>query len=229
MEIDAHRQVTAVLTLPLDYRPRQSPALILAHSAGSDKDDPLFRFLHLFLAARGFLTVRFDFPYRIAGRRLPDREDVLEATFRRVLAHVVEHPTLAPGAVFLGGKSLGGRMATHLAAKGTRVRGLVLLAYPLQPPGRPDRRRDEHLPRLGAPALFLSGTRDALAPRPLLESTISRLPDATLHWLEQGDHSFRVPRSSGLADEDVHRRVSEIVADWMDHVLSRPQPPPGSL
>ena len=222
--VDDKRQVAAVLTVPPRFLRGHTPALILAHSSGADKDDPLFRYLHVFLAARGFLTVRFNFPYRQENRKLPDREDVLEATFRRVMEHVRVHPRWAPGPLFAGGKSLGGRMATHLAAQGAEVRGLVLLAYPLQPPGRPDKRRDQHLTSLGAPVLFMSGTRDALAPRAILEATVARVPRSTMRWLEQGDHSFRVPRSTGLAAEDVHRRVCETVADWMDEVLAAPPP-----
>ena len=127
--------------------------MILAHGAGTDMSNPLLVAFHEGLAKCGFLTVRFNFPYKERGGRAPDRKPVLEACFRGVIDQVCAD--YRPAQIVIGGKSLGGRMASHLAAGDLAVDGLVFLGYPLHPSGKPDRLRTAHLSSIVAPMLFL--------------------------------------------------------------------------
>lgn len=219
--------VTGVLKVPRGFVPGETSAIVLAHGAGGGVDDPMLTFVQSYLVGRGFLTLGFNFPYREAGRRAPDREGLLEATVRSALEYVRHHPTLRPGRIFIGGKSMGGRMASHLAASDADLAcGLVLLAYPLHAPGRPDRVRDRHLAAISMPTLFVSGTRDALAPLPSLRDVVSKMPRATVSEVAGGDHSFKVLKRSGRSDEDVWCEVSEVVAGWLEPLVLAPAAPP---
>ncbi|HLK12787.1 MAG TPA: alpha/beta family hydrolase [Candidatus Binatia bacterium] len=194
--------VPAEVTLPRGFRPRTTPAVVLAPGAGSDLAHPFLATLAGGLGAAGYVAVRFDFPYRAAGRRRPDPAPVLERCWAAVLAAVIADPALAPPWVAIGGRSLGGRIASHLAAAGlpAAVRALVLLGYPLHPAGRPAALRAAHLPAIRIPTLFVKGTRDALAPLERLEPVVARMPAAALHVVDGADHGFHVPRRSGRTD-----------------------------
>jgi predicted alpha/beta-hydrolase family hydrolase len=160
------------------------------------------------LASRGIAVVRFNFPYAEAGRRIPDPQPRLEACFRAVASAVnQEIPSL-----FLGGKSMGGRIASHIVANGFTVRGLIFFGYPLHPPGKPDRLRDAHLKRISAPMLFLQGTRDSFATPELLHRTVTSLETAKLVEIEGGDHSFKV---TGRAPADVMAELIDAAAQFI--------------
>jgi predicted alpha/beta-hydrolase family hydrolase len=182
--------------------------LILGHGASYDMNARFLIDIADALALRGIAVVRFNFPYAEAGRRIPDPQPRLEACFRAV-ANVVseEIPKL-----FLGGKSMGGRIASHIVADGFPARGLVFFGYPLHPPGKPDRLRDAHLRRIGAPMLFLQGTRDSFATPELLRQTVSSLETARLVEIEGGDHSFKVP---GRAPADVMMELIDAAAQFI--------------
>ena len=137
-------------------------ALILAHGAGAGQLHPFMAAYAQALASAGLDVVTFNFPYMDQKRRLPDRAPVLEQCYRHVIETVSREVASAGRALFIGGKSMGGRIATHVAAADANLplTGLVLLGYPLHPPGRPDKRRDAHLPHVGRPALFVQGSRD---------------------------------------------------------------------
>jgi predicted alpha/beta-hydrolase family hydrolase len=176
--------------------------------------NPLLVALHEGLADRGFLTVRFNFPYKERGRRAPDRAPVLEACFRGVVDQV--RAEYRPAHVFIGGKSLGGRMASHLAAAGLAVDGLVFLGYPLHPSGKPDQLRTAHLSRITAPMLFFAGTRDPLCNLDLLRSSLAPLAaSTTMHVIQDGDHSFKVLRRTGRSAEAVQQELVVISTDWI--------------
>jgi predicted alpha/beta-hydrolase family hydrolase len=182
--------------------------LVVGHGAGSPARAPFLAGFCAAAAELGLGTLRFDFPYMAAGRRAPDRAPVLVESVRSAVAAAADIAGGLP--VLAGGKSMGGRMASMAAAEGDLpVAGLVFLGYPLHPPGRPERLRDEHLARVDVPMLFLQGTRDALARIDLLRPVVERLgPRAELVEVEGADHSFRRaggPRDaaaigSGLAD-----------------------------
>lgn len=177
--------------------PRLDTTVILAHGAGTDMHHPFLVQFADGLAARGVATVRFNFPYTDQGKRAPDRAPVLEACWRAVLDAVRVDAHLGSGRVVIGGKSMGGRMASHIAAHGATVDGLLFLGYPLHPAGQPHKLRAAHLASIAAPMLFLTGTRDALCPLEQLRPVLAPLPQATLHVVEDGDHSFAVRKRSG--------------------------------
>jgi hypothetical protein len=186
----------------------------LGHGAGGDRKTPLLARLASALAASGRGALLYNFPYTDAGRRVPDPPDVLEMTARAVAEHA--RGPLGARRVVLGGKSMGGRIASQAVAKGASADGLLFLGYPLHPPGRTETRRDRHLPKVGVPMLFVQGTRDAFARWDLIEALIERLGEAaTLHRIEDGDHSFRVPKRTGRTAADVEGEVFEAALRWL--------------
>jgi predicted alpha/beta-hydrolase family hydrolase len=169
-------------------------AIILGHGAGQGMNSPFMNYFHTELAGRGILSVKFNFDYMEEGRKAPDRQPKLQARYRDVIQHVALE--YSPKNIVIGGKSMGGRVASYVAADTPEVTGLVFLGYPLHPPGKSDQMRDAHLYALNKPMLFLSGTKDDFAERPLLEEVIRKIgARATLHWVEGGDHSLQVKRS----------------------------------
>lgn len=183
------------------------------------------------LAARGITVATFDFPYITAGRGVPDKPPVLEAHWRKVLDEVRGRADFARLPLFIGGKSMGGRMATQLAAAEPElpVAGLVLLGYPLHPPGQPQKRRDAHLASIHKPMLVIQGSRDTFGTpdelRPILDALA---PPASLHVVEGGDHSFKVSRSADR-QAAIDAAVRRTAADWMRAVMqsssANPTPP----
>ena len=183
LDVGGNRRVSVLQEGPQRGRP-----FLLAHGAGSNARSPLVSGLSGLLAASGFRVVRFNFPYSEEGRRFPDRAPVLMATWRAVVDLVGE-----PGAV-LAGASMGGRYATMLLAEpdAPPAAACVLFGYPLHPPGRPDRARVLHLPRVRVPMLFLSGTRDPFVTPDLMSAVMALLPQAVFLAVEGADHSFKV-------------------------------------
>lgn len=192
--------------------------IIIAHGAGGPMHSPFIRYFHTELAKRGFLTTKFNFPYMEARRRVPDRTDVLEATYRTMIEEVHKRPERT-NRLFIGGKSMGGRIASQIAAKDeTGIDGLFFLGYPLHPPGKTDQLRDQHLYGIKKPMLFLSGTRDNFAQRDLLESVVEKIgPNAQLRWIEEGDHSLRVS-GLGTTGQDGTREALSILSSWLDNL-----------
>ena len=188
--------------------------VVLGHGAGSTRQNPALVALAEAIAVSGRLTVLYNFPYTEAGRRRPDPPEVLEAATRAVAEHARQ--TLGARLLVLGGRSMGGRIASQAVAKGLVADGLVFLAYPLHPPGQPQQLRDRHLPAIEGPMLFVQGTRDDFARPDLLEAVLARLGErATLHRVEGGDHSFAVLKRSGRTAEAVRDEVHRTVLDWL--------------
>lgn len=184
---------------------------LYAPGAGSNLDDPLGHHLAQALPARGIEVIRFQFPYMEAGRKMPDRAPVLEQTWRAV----IEAFRGGAARLAVGGRSMGGRMASHVVSQGAPVEALILLAYPLHPPGRPEKRRDRHLPGISAPTLFCSGTRDAFATPSEIRTAASLLPDSRVHLLEGADHGFNVLKSSGRTREEVWSEAVSAIQAWL--------------
>lgn len=206
--------------ISVDGSPSQS-VLILAHGAGAGMDHPFMRDAAAAIAEHGIAVVRFNFYYIEVGRKSPDRQSVLEATYEAVVSHVRQE--LRPPALFLGGKSMGGRIASYLPARGVDCDGLVFLGYPLHPPGRPDRIRDQHLYGLNVPALFVEGTRDPFCPLPLLEEVRAKMTAPTeLIVVDDGDHSFKVRKSSGRSTAQALETVWERLGRWIQEVRTGP-------
>jgi predicted alpha/beta-hydrolase family hydrolase len=191
-----------------DHPPRSGPCLVLGHSAGGSLHTPGLAKIAAALARLGIGVVRFNFPYAEARRRVPDPQRTLEACYQAVAEHVAQRA----GRLLLGGRSMGGRIASHVAAAGFPARGLVFLSYPLHPLGRPDRLRDKHLDTITAPMLFVQGARDPFATPALLHTTLARLKTATLHVVEGGDHGLKV---RGRTEDDVVSEVARVIAGWI--------------
>jgi predicted alpha/beta-hydrolase family hydrolase len=192
-------------------------AVVLAHGAGAPQTHPwLVRMAHA-LSARGLDVVTFNFLYADAGRRAPDKNPVLEATWRAAVEAVRARDDVAHGRLFIGGKSMGGRIATQVAAEPAAIpdiAGLVLLGYPLHPPGRPEKLRSAHLDRVHAPMLFVQGTRDAFGTPAELEPFVAPLaPRGTrLLPVEGGDHSLVPPKSLKTSLDQVVAQVADAIA-----------------
>jgi predicted alpha/beta-hydrolase family hydrolase len=191
--------------------------LLLAHGAGAPQTHPWMVRMAEALAARGLDVVTFDFLYAAARRRAPDKNPVLEATWRSAIDAVRARADLARGRLFIGGKSMGGRIATQVAAAPEPpgdLAGLVLLGYPLHPPGRPDKLRTAHLARVQAPMLFVQGTRDTFGGPAELEPFVAPLAarGTRIFPIESGDHSLVPLKSSGLGLEQVVARVADEIA-----------------
>lgn len=164
------------------------PVIVLAHGAGTDQRHPLLSALRARLAGAGMTAITFDYPFTAEGRRRPDRAEILLECHRAVLGWARESTGQE---LVVGGRSMGGRMATMLAAAGEPARGIVLYAYPLHPAGKPDRLRVEHLVDVRRPMLVFQGSRDSLSRSDLFDRHIRALPDVEVVDLEGADHSFR--------------------------------------
>ena len=165
------------------------------------------------MQARAVSAATFDFPYMAAKRKVPDRAPVLEACWRDAVEAAREAFGDLP--LFIGGKSMGGRMASHIAAQDVpAVTGLILLGYPLHAPGRPDQRRDAHLPNIEIPTLFVQGSRDTFGTADDIRALLPSMRRATLHEVPGGDHSFKVPGGAS-AQQAAMDAVMDVVAGWM--------------
>jgi hypothetical protein len=204
-----------------------SAMFVLAHGAGSDLTHPLLRGLARGLAERGHETLTFNFGYTEAGRKRPDPMPRLESAYRDVASHARARARDRP--LVLAGRSMGGRVATHLAAQGEPCDGLALFGYPLHPVGRPEKLRTDHWPSLHVPVLFVTGDRDRLCDLALLPAERRRLAatDHRLHVLAGADHGFKVRASDGRTNADVIAEAVGAAAAWAATLVKAP-PPGGS-
>jgi len=201
------------------YARPESPSatVVVAHGAGAGMEHPFLRGFTDALNSLGVATLRFNFPYREAGRKFPDRPPTAMAAWRAAMAaaagKAAENGDTGP--VWAAGKSFGGRMASMAVADGMEAAGLVYLGYPLHPPGKPEKVRDEHLYGITSPMLFLQGSRDTFATPGILEDVVRRIgPSAVLQWVEGGDHSFAVAGVKRSAAE-VGASLAEPVAGFI--------------
>jgi len=190
---------------------------VFAHGAGAGMNHPFMQRAAEALEARGIAPHRFDFPYMQAKKSRPDPPAVAEEAVRQAVAEAArQHPGLP---ILAGGKSFGGRMTSQAQASQPMpgVRGLVFFGFPLHPPGRPGTSRAEHLTAVAVPMLFLQGTRDEFAQLDLLQQVVRGLGDrATLHLVEDGDHSFKAPKRTGKSEADVMNELADTFVQWAD-------------
>ena len=194
--------------------------LVLGHGAGGHMTDAGMAALASLYVRGGFGVVRFNFPYREAGGRRPDPMLVLQQCFRDVVASARER--LHASRWIIGGRSMGGRAASMIAAEGFGCDGLLLLAYPLHPAGSVEKLRDAHLKRIAVPVLCINGTRDSLCRRDLMDRVVARLPHRfTMHWIEGADHSFRVLKSAGRTGAEVLDEILDATLRWYRGAVER--------
>ena len=195
--------------------------MILGHGAGADQTSGFMVAFANALAERGIDSVTFNFLYSEYGRRIPDPNARLESCWRAVI-DTVRSRIAFDDKLAIGGKSMGGRIASQVAAGDVGdLAGLVFLGYPLHPPGRPDRLRAAHLRDVKAPMLFVQGSRDAFGTPAELQPILTRLePAADLFVVEGGDHSFKVPKSAGVKQQDVYRAIQDRIETWLRMIVS---------
>jgi len=210
------------LTGILQRQAKARALLVLGHGAGAGMRHPFMEGVTDKLAEREIATFRYQFPYMEEGRKRPDRPQVLVQAVRAAVDAAAKAAPDLP--LLAGGKSLGGRMTSTAASEAPlpRVKGLVFLGFPLHAPGRDGIERAAHLDKVTVPMLFLQGTRDRLARMDLIEQVCGGLGDrATLHVVEGGDHSFKVPKRAGRTEAEVWAELAQAVADWLPPLISR--------
>lgn len=209
-------------TVSASYEPStagaDSAVFVFAHGAGGNMSDRGMLASANALRNAGLGVVRFNFVYKEKKSGRPDAMPKLMDTVRAVIERT-RLELASPTPLVIGGRSMGGRAASMLAADGFDADGLLLLAYPLHPAGRPEKLRDAHLPRITMPVLAFSGTRDALCTRELMERALTTVVAPwEMHWIDGADHSFHVLKSSGTTDVAVMADIGAMSGRWVEHL-----------
>src|SRR5436190_11321323 len=214
IKVSEVESVTALL-YPAAKNNRAGVTIVLGHGAGADQMSGFMRMAAEGLAARGLDAMTFNFVYKEKRKSVPDPKAKLESCYRAVIQAAQQNKKLKANKLVIGGKSMGGRIASQVAAEDSEgIAGLIYLGYPLHPPGRPDKLRDEHLPSIKAPMLFVQGSRDAFGTEDEIRAIIEKDGlKANLYAVERGDHSFKVPKSV-KPQQQVYEEVMDEVARW---------------
>jgi len=214
LPVGPERHIRACMGVPRSTT--MDAVLVLAHGANNTMDHPLLKGVHELLARSGLVTVRFNFSYAEEGRKHPDNDEVLEGVFRLVLEYVNELNEFKGLELYLGGKSMGARLAAQIVAKDVGASGLVFLGYPLHPPGKPEKLRDQPLYHLPCPALFIEGTRDPFCRLDLLGKTMGQMPvRSDLHVIPGVGHSFEGKAGHPMTLEMLGQ-ISRVILGWID-------------
>ncbi len=208
-------ETSAVISIPPEEAGKTT--IIVAHGAGNDMENPLLAEFSRGLAASGHPSMRFNFLYKERGRKAPDSPAVLEKTWLAAYRFMTESSGLKVDSVVAAGKSMGGRIASQMVASGLLPASrLIFLGYPLHPAGSKEKLRDAHLYKIAIPMLFFAGTRDPLCDLTLLKSVLKKLAHPwDLYTIEGGDHSFHVPKSSGLKEEEIFSSIVNKTLKWL--------------
>ena len=215
------RERTSGLAYRASDETRVHTTLVLAHGAGAGQESGFMVKFASGLAARGVDVLTFNFMYTEQHRRIPDRTEKLEACYRAAITTAQAHRRFSGDAMFIGGKSMGGRIATHLAAAGSDaatggINGVVLLGYPLHPPGKPEQLRAEHLAKIRVPMLIVQGARDPFGTPAELQPVLDTLAvDVTLHVVENGDHSLAPPRRGAVPVDQIYADLQDVIVGWI--------------
>ena len=216
------KEAVTALLYPSNKKNHAGVTVVLGHGAGAGQTSGFMRLFAKGLAARGFDVMTFNFVYMEQGRSVPDHKHKLESCFRAVIETVLKNKKLKNKRVVIGGKSMGGRIASQVMAGEDRERfaenvvGLVFLGYPLHPPGNPAKPRVEHLEHIKRPMLFVQGTRDALGTPEEIKPFVKNLrPAAKIHEIEGGDHSFKAPKKFGLTQEQIFETSMDEIDRWI--------------
>lgn len=220
IKVNDKEEVTALL-YPAAKKGRAGLTVILGHGAGANQTSGFMRMFAKGLVARGLDVMTFNFVYMEQGRSVPDQKPKLEACFRAVINAALKHKKLKQNRLVVGGKSMGGRIASQVVAGDEaapfkdEVAGLVFLGYPLHPPGQSTKLRVEHLPHVKKPMLFVQGTRDALGTPDEIHPHIKDLrPAAKIFKIEGGDHSFKAPKKFGVPQEQIYEDALNEIDRW---------------
>jgi hypothetical protein len=216
--VSANESVSGALEIPQGFEAGRTAAVIVAHGAGNDMHTPLLVHFSAGLCRAGFLSLRFNFPYKEKSQKAPDPQEKLVRTWQGAFEFVKNHPQYGTPRIVAAGKSMGGRIASQMTADGLiSPKALVFLGYPLHPPGRKEQLRDAHLYRVNIPMLIFAGTRDALCDLELLKPVVSRLKaPADLEVVEGGDHSFVLPKSFKISEEEIYDGILKRTIAWLN-------------
>ena len=221
IQVNDKEAVTA-LVYPADKKNHAGITVVLGHGAGANQSSGFMRMFAKGLASRGLDVMTFNFVYMEQGRSVPDQKPKLESCFRAVIEAALKHKKLKKNRLVIGGKSMGGRIASQVMAGEEReafagdVAGLVFLGYPLHPPGQSLKLRVEHLEHIHKPMLFVQGTRDALGTPDEIQPYIKDLrPVAKIYSIEGGDHSFKAPKKFGTPQEQVFESAMDEIDRWV--------------
>ena len=216
------KETVTALLYPAAKKNRAGVTVVLGHGAGASQTSGFIVMFAKGLAARGLDVMTFNFVYMEQGRSVPDHKHKLESCFRAVIETALKHKKLKNNRVVIGGKSMGGRIASQVMAGEDRealandVVGLVFLGYPLHPPGQPTKLRVEHLEHIKKPMLFVQGTRDALGTPEEIKPFVKNLrPAAKIHEIEGGDHSFKAPKKFGLSPDQIFETSMDEIDCWI--------------
>ena len=220
VRVNDKESVTALL-YPAAKKIRAGLTALLGHGAGANQLSGFMRMFAKGLAERGLDVMTFNFIYMEQGRSVPDQKPKLESCFRAVIESISKHRKLKNNRLVVGGKSMGGRIASQVVAAredqplAIDVSGLVFLGYPLHPPGQTLKLRVEHLEHIKKPMLFVQGTRDALGTPDEIQPFVKNLrPPAQIYSIEGGDHSFKAPKKFGLPQEQIYEHALDEIARW---------------
>ena len=221
VQVNDKEAVTALL-YPADKKNRAGVTVVLGHGAGASQTSGFMRMFAKGLAARGLDVMTFNFVYMEQARSVPDQKHKLEGCFQAVIETARKNRKLKNNRVVIGGKSMGGRIASQVMAGEARetfaedVVGLVFLGYPLHPPGQPTKLRVEHLEHVKKPMLFVQGTRDALGSPEEIKPYVKNLrPAVKIHEIEAGDHSFKAPKKFGMPQEQIFETAMDEIDRWI--------------
>lgn len=218
IQLDGDKRTAAVI-YPAQSNVERPATLILAHGAGADQRHSFMVSFAHGLSAHGLDVLTFNFLYMEQKRGVPDRMPQLVSCYCAVMASARDRVPSAKARLFIGGKSMGGRAATHVAAEhpGLHIDGIVLLGYPLHPPGQPDKPRDAHLQGVKRPMLFVQGSRDTFGSPSELKPILGSLsPVPTLHTVHGGDHSYKIAgRDAKQKQAAVYKEIENTIVDWM--------------
>jgi predicted alpha/beta-hydrolase family hydrolase len=220
IKVNEKESVSALL-YPAAKKIRAGLTALLGHGAGANQLSGFMRMFARGLAERGLDVITFNFVYMEQGRSVPDQRPKLESCYRAVIDTIAKHRKLKSNKLVIGGKSMGGRIASQVAAAreaeplALDVSGLVFLGYPLHPPGQSSKLRVEHLEHIRKPMLFVQGTRDALGTPEEIQPFVKDLrPPAKIYAIEGGDHSFKAPKKMGLPQERVYEAAMDEIVRW---------------
>ena len=220
VRVNDKESVTAIL-YPAAKKIRAGLTALLGHGAGANQLSGFMRMFARGLADRGLDVMTFNFIYMEQGRSVPDQKPKLESCFRSVIETIAKHRKLKSNGLLVGGKSMGGRIASQVVAArkdeplALDVSGLVFLGYPLHPPGQTEKLRVEHLEHIQKPMLFVQGTRDALGTPDEIQPFVKDLrPPAKIYAIEGGDHSFKAPKKFGVPQEQIYENALDEIVRW---------------
>ncbi len=214
-------KVSGVMGIPQWWPTGKRIGVVLAHDASETMDQRVVKDLCGGLAERGYLTLRFNFPYAEKEKKRPDPLPLLERVYREAVGVMIRDAREAPARLVLGGFGLGGRIAAQAVAQGVKADGLLLLSYPLHPAGRPAQQRSTALFRLISPMLFLQGTRDATCRLDRLETVMRRIgAPTTLRVIDEVDHGLNLVRRSERSQEEVDAEILEATTDFLKDAIA---------